>query len=418
MANANLKQCFINVPNNFIDTLDDEYCSQVLLVEDDDVDRERMARYLSQLKDDVHFIYAKSGQEALDYMLENPIDVLVVDYSLGDMTGYELLTHPEIYAEYGGSLSSVMVTGQEGVTVAVEAIKAGVIDYILKDQLSESLLVETIQKVLEQEKIKRQLQKTQAELERRSLYDSLTGLANRDLTFDRIRQAILHAKRTKEKFYLMLIDLNSFKEVNDTLGHFGGDEVLRKVSERMMNVLRESDVVGRLGGDEFVCLTQHINQPKDFEKVLSKFIKTFEQPVIVERRSVDIGAAIGIAQYPKDGADIYALMSSADHAMYRAKNSNQVYAFASSNKKHKSVNGLQLGKAIEQNALFMQYQPKINVLDNKIIGVEALIRCSEKDDNVLQPADFISVAERCNLIDKITDEVFRQVIEQNQEWQS
>lgn len=254
--------------------------------------------------------------------------------------------------------------------------------------------------------------------------DSLTVLPNRALLYDRLNQAIAVAKREPGKqVVLMLMDLDHFKEINDTLGHPAGDEVLRQVAQRLKGVLRDSDTLARLGGDEFAILLSDVQDAKAATvKVAENVIKSFAAPFWCCENELYLGAGIGISIFPDHGNDADALMSRADVAMYAAKHKDVGFLFYNSETDHYTQERLQLSSdlrhALERNEFILYYQPQIDIQAGRVIGVEALIRWSHPKHGLIPPNQFIPFAERTGLINPITDWVIQAAIMQCRAWQA
>jgi diguanylate cyclase (GGDEF)-like protein len=252
--------------------------------------------------------------------------------------------------------------------------------------------------------------------------DSLTGLPNRALLYDRLHQAIAAAKRDdKRQTVLMMMDLDHFKEINDTLGHPAGDEVLRQVATRLRRLLRDSDTLARLGGDEFAVLLPDVLDAKKAAKNIAKnILASFSEPFWFGEHELFLGVGIGIALYPGHGDNVDALMKRADVAMYSAKHKDQAFQFYNPRSDPNTQNRLQLGSelrhALEREELVLHYQPKIDLNTGRIYGVEALIRWNHPEHGLIYPDQFIIHAERCGLISPITNWVIQTALDQCQDW--
>ena len=254
--------------------------------------------------------------------------------------------------------------------------------------------------------------------------DSLTALPNRSLLYDRLNQAIAMAKREQNKqVVLMLMDLDHFKEINDTLGHPAGDEVLRQVAQRLRGVLRESDTLARLGGDEFAVLLSEVQDAEAAAaKVAKNILDCFLEPFRFQKNELYLGVGIGIAVFPDHGEDADVLMSRADVAMYAAKHTDAGFLFYDPKTDSHTQQRLQLSSdlrhALERNEFVLHYQPQINIQSGCIIGVEALIRWNHPEHGMIFPDQFIPFAENTGLINPITDWVIRTTITQCKAWQT
>lgn len=242
-------------------------------------------------------------------------------------------------------------------------------------------------------------------LEHQALHDELTNLPNRALFQDRLEQAILKGRRTTGVFAIMLMDLDRFKEVNDTLGHDVGDLLLKEVGLRLTSAVRASDTVARLGGDEYVILLENLSE-ESVERVAEKILVALERPFPLNGEMVDISASIGIARFPEHGSDVITLTRHADVAMYAAKNEHIGYAVYSALQEHGSRADLalksQLRRAIEEDELVLYYQPKITHATGTVMGVEALVRWAHPKRGFLSPDLFIPAAEKTGLIGPLT----------------
>jgi diguanylate cyclase (GGDEF)-like protein/PAS domain S-box-containing protein len=259
-----------------------------------------------------------------------------------------------------------------------------------------------------------------AALRYQALHDALTDLPNRTLLNDRLRQAILTAQRQERLLALLIMDLDRFKEINDTLGHHIGDLVLQEVAKRMRAVLRESDTVARLGGDEFAVLLPEADAENAIVAA-AKILKGLEAPFILEGRTLDIGASIGIALFPEHGEDGVSLMQHADVAMYTAKRGGRGYALYEVLQDQHSLRHLalagELRHAIEHDQLLLHYQPKIDLASGRVYSVEALVRWQHPLYGLMQPDEFIPLAEETGLIRALTVWVFGAAFSQCAEWQ-
>ena len=257
-------------------------------------------------------------------------------------------------------------------------------------------------------------------LQHQAMFDSLTNLPNRALFADRLQQAILVGRRETQPFALIAVDLDRFKEINDTLGHHIGDQVLVQVAERMRACLRESDTVARMGGDEFSVLLPTVAQVEGAEAVAKKILTAFKQPLDVGGRNLDIGASLGIVMFPQHGEDADKLMREADAAMYNAKRTHggfKVYsADIDQNNDERLMLQADLRRAIANNELVLHYQPKIDFQTDRVSGVEALVRWQHPKLGLIFPDKFIPLAESSGLIKSLTYSVLRMALEQCELW--
>jgi diguanylate cyclase (GGDEF)-like protein/PAS domain S-box-containing protein len=257
------------------------------------------------------------------------------------------------------------------------------------------------------------LKQRTAHLEHEVHHDSLTGLANRALLWDRLEQAIHMAQRNKSLVATVLMDLNDFKKINDTLGHDAGDEVLTVVANRLQSSVRDSDTVARLSGDEFVLVL--VNQPslRFTLRMVERLRQGMARPVVFDHHEIEVGASIGVSVYPHDGTTAFELVRAADVAMYHAKatRKNEVHFFSqdmktTSEAKQRFEDSMR--GAIEKNELFLVYQPKICLHTGRIKGFEALLRWNHAEQGLLLPASFLAEAEENGMILPFGDAVLEQ----------
>lgn len=265
--------------------------------------------------------------------------------------------------------------------------------------------------------------KEESRMERLASYDTLTGLPNRNLLADRVEQGIAQAQRHQGILAMMFIDLDHFKNINDSLGHDVGDGLLQQVAERLKLCLRRTDTIARLGGDEFIALLTEISGEAEASFVAEKMLAVLADGFRVGGHTVHIAASIGISLFPHDGNGKIELMRNADLAMYRAKDGGRNrFAFYEEVMNHKAVERQRLENelrgAIEQQQLMVYYQPKVALSEDRVVGLEALLRWRHPQFGFISPAVFIPVAEQCGLISRIGDWVLRQAVLQQRLWQS
>lgn len=265
-------------------------------------------------------------------------------------------------------------------------------------------------------------------------YDELTELPNRTLLKKLLNKAVLYAQRHRTTMALLFIDLDYFKRINDSLGYDSGDQLLQDVADRLLKAIRKSDcvarlaeeemthVLSRLGGDEFILLLQNISNILDAGKVSRRILKDVAKPFVIGGREVFITASIGISSFPSDGKDADELLKNADVAMYQAKEKGRnCYQFYSKAMNATALELLtleqKLHKAMEQQEFVLYYQPKLDALDQRIIGLEALVRWQNAEIGFISPTQFIPLAEESGLIIPIGEWILHAVCLQNKAWQ-
>ena len=265
------------------------------------------------------------------------------------------------------------------------------------------------------------LNKQKNKLSYQANYDSLTHLPNRALFHDRIKQSIYKSSRNNEKFALFFIDLDKFKDVNDTYGHEHGDKLLVKVAKRLSSILREDDTLARLGGDEFIVIMNNLKEFHSASVLAQKIIDILEVPVEVEGEELFISCSIGISLYPQDSRDEQELLKFADIAMYRSKNDGRAtyhfYVEEMTQEVMMRANmQARIRNALEEKEFIVYYQPQYNIENDKLIGVEALVRWRDKDKGLIPPDKFIPFAEEFGMIVSINRQVMHMAMTQAKAW--
>ncbi len=253
-------------------------------------------------------------------------------------------------------------------------------------------------------------------------FDSLTGLPNRTLLHDRLHIAIAQASRDKERLGVLLLDLDRFKGINETLGHRAGDKLLKAVAQRLVACIRDSDTLARLGGDEYVAILVGVTHDDSITTVAKKILTVVSEPYYIDGTEIFSTCSIGIAVYPMDGEDSHTLLKHADLAMYQAKGLDRNnFQFFSRELNRQALERMMLEssmrKGLERGEFFLVYQPQVDTCSGTIFGMEALLRWRHPDMGVLSPDRFIGVAEDNGLIIPLGEWVLRTACRQNKSWQ-
>jgi diguanylate cyclase (GGDEF)-like protein len=280
--------------------------------------------------------------------------------------------------------------------------------------------VETLEKVVTDRT--EGLETANAQLRYLATHDALTGLPNRALLEDRIGQAITLAQRSRAPFALMLLDLDRFKSVNDSMGHRAGDELLMEVAQKLRSVVRGVDTVARLGGDEFVLILQSVTGRDECLRVAERALAALAPTIRIQGVDLRATCSVGIALYPEDGDSMALLLNHADVAMYSAKQRgrNNIQCFAagmSVGAQEKVKLERELESALLLGQFVLHYQPKVDMASGEIASAEALVRWRHPDRGLLAPGEFIPVAEECGLIGAIGDWVVHEACRQARSWQ-
>ncbi|MBO8172275.1 MAG: EAL domain-containing protein [Bacillaceae bacterium] len=264
--------------------------------------------------------------------------------------------------------------------------------------------------------------KLEDQIQYQAYHDTLTGLPNRVLLYDRLKQGIIHARRQNKKLAVMFLDLDRFKRINDTLGHSTGDQLLKAVAERLSGCMGERDTVARQGGDEFIILLPEIEHTGEAAELSSKIIETLKKPFFLENHELFITTSIGISIYPSDGTNLETLIQNADTAMYRAKEQGRNnFQFFTPVAHDPSLERLTLEshmrRSLDKGDFEIYYQPRVDLKSGRIKGMEALVRWYHPELGLLMPDKFIPLAEETGLIIPLGEKVLREACRQNREWQ-
>ena len=283
-------------------------------------------------------------------------------------------------------------------------------------------VLEVIRNITEDLSAEAQLREHRERLYHVVHHDTLTNLPNRMLLQDRLSRMMMKAKRNKTYVAVLFLDLDRFKKINETLGHDIGDKLLLEVARRLENCVRKSDTVARIGGDEFGVVLDDLRDVKFVAVVARKFLQALSKPIIIQDYELYATSSIGISLYPDDGEDEDTLLRRADTALFRAKDAGRNnYQYYTPDMNIRAFEFLLmesgLRKALENDELVVFYQPLINLENNKLIGMEALLRWKHPEKGMVSPGDFIPLAEETGLIEPIGEWVIEAACAQNKKWQ-
>jgi diguanylate cyclase (GGDEF)-like protein len=383
---------------------------RLLILEDNPADAELALHQLRRAGFDP--IWRRVEDEAgFRANLDPELDLIIADYHQPSFDGLRAL---KLLQEAGLDIPFVIVSGAIGEDLAVATVRQGAMDYVLKDRLAR--LGTAVQNALEQSQLRRRQREAQRALEHLALHDGLTDLPNRLLLRQRVEQAIADHPTVA----LLLLDIDNFKEINDTFGHQVGDRLLREVGPRLGEQLTPADLIARLGGDEFAIVLP--NADADQALRVAHSMLRVERPFLIDGHPLEVTASIGIAVFPQHGADAETLLRRADVAMYLAKRSANSYALYRPEDDPYDASRLllrtDLRTAITEGEIILHYQPQVAIATGEVTGLEALARWRHPTRGWIPPVEFIQVAERMALIKPLTAHVLELAARQVVHWQA
>lgn len=386
---------------------------KILLVDDDDVDRMTVRRALQQSGLDFELTEAVNGAAALAACAVQKFDCVFLDYRLPDADGDAVFA--AMVADHDSQAAVVFLTGQDDQGLALKMMGSGAVDYLTKGEVSATVLKRAVLYATARRNFHKQL----SEMAR---IDVLTGLPNRSVFETVLTTAIAQAKRAGSLVAVTILDLDNFKNVNDTLGHPAGDDLLKMTAERLSARGRVTDTVMRLGGDEFAIIAPNLADARGASRHAQKIIDALAEPFRIEHQDLHVSTSAGIALAPLDGTDPSELLKSADMALYKAKADGRGrYHFydekMNAAAQDQRVLESELRVALEQNQFQLFYQPKIDILTGRVLGTESLIRWNQPERGLIPPDAFIPAAEKAQLIVEIGDWVLQETCRQNVAWQ-
>ena len=296
---------------------------RILIVDDDEVDRKMIKRLLAASALEIVTHETASAEECLKLLQLTKVDCVLLDYRLPEMDGIEFLRQLR-GSDRASAPAVVMMSGNGNERLVVQAMRLGVQDYLVKADITAANLEEAILHAVESTHQQHLARIESQRLEELALVDPLTGTGNRNFFNIRLSHAISRAGRQGEQIGLLYLDLNRFKEINDSLGHSAGDEVLYEVAQRLKATARDSDTVARLGGDEFAIIMETGVSDSGSQCLAHRIKEALSRPIAAAGRTVNVGISVGTAHYPQDAEDADTLIRAADAAMYEAKFGNRL----------------------------------------------------------------------------------------------
>ena len=385
----------------------------LLLVEDNPKEASVIKNMLKEgLQNQFTLTHSRSLGNALDLIQQNQFQAIILDSHLSDGKSFESIPQ---FLQFCPDAPILILSSVEEEDQAIQAVKSGAQDYLIKGQTSSSTLCRAVRYAMERQRATQRI--TQL-----AHYDHLTGLANRGLFYERLNCAVARCHRNDTAIALMFLDLDHFKDINDTLGHDCGDSLLKTVAARIKKCIREIDTGVRLGGDEFAVLLEQIVSIEDVASIAQRILQLLAQPVIIKQHQLHVTGSLGITIYPWDSANPQELLSHADAAMYRAKaqggNTHQFYtAGMKTAGLDRSTLEMELSRALSKEEFLLHYQPQMNLCTKQVIGMEALLRWHHPYQGLIGPNHFIPQAEENGMIIPIGEWVLRTASKQAKYWE-
>lgn len=387
--------------------------SQLLIIEDDLADYATYKRLLKnekQIFDDI--IHKESPKDAITFLENNTPQCCILDYTFPDESAKDFIN--TLFNRFGNLRFPIVIsTGQGDERLAVELMKMGVQDYLVKGGISSAELSRALKYALRTYSL-------QAQIHKMAQYDSLTGLLNRTLFMNRLAQAVTEARRYDHSVGLVCLDIDHFKQINDTYGHNVGDEVIKEIANRISTCVRDSDSIARFGGDEFTILLPNA-KPHEGHFVAQKLLKEIPQPLYLKECILYVHPSIGLAHFPNTAANHHELLKQGDAALYKAKQQGRSQYVKFSQTYHdewlrKNTLSVALPKALKENKLKLAYQPVFDVKSGAFKSVEALLRW-EHENSHIPVEDVVELIHQGSLVLPYHLWLFNESLKQLQKWQ-
>ncbi len=381
----------------------------ILIVDDDRTLRLALGGIFS--KEGFEITEATSGAQAIETCKRHIPDIILMDAMMQDIDGFKACT---IIRELPGcaTIPILMITSLDDEDAISKAFSSGATDFVTKP-LHFTVLKERVSRLVKANKAGQKMRQM-------AYIDSLTNLPNRAKLMQELRVILDRANLHEKQAAVLFLDLDNFKNVNDTLGHNVGDLLLKVVAERLRNCVRETDFVARLGGDEFTIVLENIEDNDRIARVAQTICDSLSEPFVFLDKKMFTSSSIGIATYPEDGKDVNSLLKHADLAMFKAKKNKNHYVFYQAGMADEITKRIELEQdlryAIDHNQLVLFCQPQIDINTNKLMAAEVLIRWQHPDRGLLGPGEFIPIAEESELIADLTRWVIKQAIVQINIW--
>ena len=383
---------------------------QVLLVEDNPGDARLVQELLSETGSQFELAHVATLTDARHQLMTEGADCVLLDLSLPDASRLEA---PMQLRAAAPDVPIVILSGLQDELLAIKAVQEGAQDYLVKGRVDGAAIGRSITYASERKGLEMQMA-------HKAMHDALTELPNRTLFQDRLRHAVMRAKRHESLLGVMFIDLDGFKPINDGLGHDVGDLLLKALGRRLQEGLRASDTAARFGGDEFMVLCEDVADEQHVISIAERLQGAIAEPFMIEGHELSVSSSMGIVVSSGHDESAESLVRNADAAMYRAKRQGVAYEVFDdgmrSRVRARARTESDLHRAIEEREFRLLYQPQVDLRSGHIVGLEALLRWDHPERGVVEPSEFLWLAEETGLITKIGEFALRQACLQARAW--
>lgn len=394
---------------------------RILLVEDSDDDAALLSHHLNRLGVELAIKRVDTPDALREALATAQWDVVISDYRMPQFSGLAALN---LVREYSGDLPFIIVSATIGEDIAVESMRAGANDYVMKDNLAR--LLPAIKRELHEARARAKSRATheaqQEKLDYLAYYDSVTGLANRTLFCERLVQLLRAAGRVSRMIAIVVLEIDRFKTINDTLGHQLGDALLKQTAVRLLRYHDEQVQIARVNNDRFAMALPQVNNEGDVARILEgQLADCFAAPFSLEGTPQRATVTAGIALFPADGDNAELLLKNAEAALGKARASGDKYLFCTEEMMARIAEKLamesRLRKALENDEFLLYYQPKVNTQTRRIVALEALIRWQSPETGLVSPTQFIPLLEETGMILEVGAWVLRRAVRDHRQWQ-
>lgn len=392
---------------------------RVLVAEDSEEDAERI-RVMLEVNPSARFqlFFTNDIEGALQILQDSVVDAMLLDLTLEEDVGLDALQRAKIAAI---TVPILVMTNDDDQDQAIRALRNGAQDYVVKERLDGALLSRSILYAVERHRMLNELRAARQREHELATRDPLTHLLNRTSFLDQAERSLAYASRKERRVAVLYFDLDGFKSVNDTWGHSVGDELLKRLAERVNETMRRSDFAARIGGDEFVMLIHDANVDHSGARAAENLIKKISEPFRLGQHELWITTSIGVAMWPNDGETAEQLLRNSDTAMYHSKKTGKNrFSYYSRDMDDAVSQRLEieagLRHAIENDEFSLVYQPQIDAMDGFLVGAEALLRWNHRTHGWIEPTAFIPIAEDTGLINEIGEWVVLRACETLKRW--